>query len=348
MAASECTPDLDADDTTVGVTSRLNFVGEAAVFLDVLRFIDRVACCEAPVLLQGETGTGKELAASAIHYLSARSDGPFIPVNCGAIPDTLIESELFGHVRGAFTDAKEPRQGAVGQASGGTLFLDELEVISHRGQVALLRFLQDQRYCPIGGAAAKKGDVRVIGASNTDLATLAARGEFRQDLLFRLNVLICQLPPLRARGDDVVLLAARFLDRFCRQYHKPPKQFTPRAIAALRTHPWPGNVRELENLIHREVVLADSPLIELADLQSMQSGIGDQSRTALCEQPFQEAKAFAIASFEKAYITEILARTDGNISLAARLCGKDRSRLHKLVRKYGLNRGCFNASPDTV
>ena len=164
--------------------------------LDILRFIYRVACCEAPVLLQGETGTGKELAASAIHYLSARRNGPFIPVNCGAIPDTLIESELFGHVRGAFTDAKEPRQGVVGQARGGTLFLDELEVISHRGQVALLRFLQDQRYCPIGGAAAKKGDVRVIGASNTDLAKLAARGEFRQDLLFRLNVLIGEVPAL--------------------------------------------------------------------------------------------------------------------------------------------------------
>ncbi len=340
--------DLDADDATVGVTRRLNFIGEATVFLDVLRFIYRVACCEAPVLLQGETGTGKELAASAIHYLSARRDGPFIPVNCGAIPDTLIESELFGHVRGAFTDAKDPRQGVVGQARGGTLFLDELEVISHRGQVALLRFLQDQRYCPIGGALAKKGDVRVISASNTDLEKLAARGEFRQDLFFRLNVLICQLPPLRARGGDVVLLAERFLDRYCRQYHKPAKHFTPQAIAALRMHTWPGNVRELENLIHREVVLTDSPLINLADLQSLEASIGEESRTVLCEKTFQEAKRASIAGFEKAYITEILARTSGNISLAARLCGKDRSRLHKLVRKYGLNRGCFSESPDTV
>ena len=228
MPSSKWITDQDADDATVGVTSRLNFIGEAAVFLDILRFIYRVACCEAPVLLQGETGTGKELAASAIHYLSARRNGPFIPVNCGAIPDTLIESELFGHVRGAFTDAKEPRQGVVGQARGGTLFLDELEVISHRGQVALLRFLQDQRYCPIGGAAAKKGDVRVIGASNTDLAKLAARGEFRQDLLFRLNVLICQLPPLRARGDDVLLLAARFQIAIAGSTTSPPSSSPPR------------------------------------------------------------------------------------------------------------------------
>ena len=142
-----------------------------------------------------------------------------------------------------------------------------------------------------------------------------------------------------ARGDDVLLLAARFLDRYCRQYHKPAKQFTPQAIAALRTYTWPGNVRELENLVHREVVLADSLFIELADLQSIQANIGDRSRPALCEKPFQEAKAFAIASFERAYITESLARTGGNISHAARLCGKDRSRLHKLVRKYGLSPG---------
>ncbi|MGH8581320.1 MAG: sigma-54 interaction domain-containing protein [Gammaproteobacteria bacterium] len=336
MLSSDWGTHVGATDIAVGVVNDLNFVGESPAFAEVLRFIDRVSRCEAAVLLQGETGTGKELAARAIHYLSARRGGPFIPVNCGALPDSLVESELFGHVQGAFTDAKKPNQGLIGQACSGTLFLDELETMSPRGQVALLRFLQNQEYRPVGGGSPKTGDVRVIGASNADLASLARRGEFRPDLVYRLNILICQLPPLRAREADVVLLAKRFLDRYCRHYHKPHAQLSPRAINALQAYCWPGNVRELDNLIHREVVLSDAPLIHLVDLQTPPApGAGDPP-TGLSEKPFREAKARAIASFEKAYIAELLVRTGGNISLAARLCGKDRSRLQKLVTKHGL------------
>lgn len=190
--------------------------------------------------------------------------------------------------------------------------------------------------------------MRVIGASNADLASLARRGEFRSDLVYRLNILFCQLPPLRARGADVVLLAKRFLDRYCRQYHKPRAQLSPQALRTLRTYCWPGNVRELENLIHREVVLSDAPLIDLGDPQSAPAVVANDSPIGHCNRPFREAKAFAIASFEKAYIAELLGRTAGNISRAARLCGKDRSRLQKLVRKYGLNRACASGSADAV
>ncbi len=322
----------------------LNLVGNSPVFLHALELVRKSAGCDATVLLQGETGTGKELAARAIHYLGARRTFPFIPVNCGALPDTLVENELFGHARGAFTDARDARQGVIAQAQGGTLFLDEVEVLSHKAQVALLRFLEDFEYRPLGSADVHTANVRVIAAGNADLAALAKAGVFRQDLLFRLNVLPVSLPPLRARGGDVVCLAEMFLQRFARQYRRPPKSLHPDAAERLLQYGWPGNVRELENLIHREFLMTDGPTIHVRCLGGSPGDADpapDPLPDKLTRASFQDAKAHAIAQFERAYITELLERTGGNISQAARISGKERSRLGKMVKKYGLERAGF-------
>jgi len=319
---------------------RLNLVGESPAFLRSLEMIRRLASCDAAVLIAGETGTGKELAARAIHYLGARRKQPFIPVNCGAIPDSLVESEFFGHARGAFTDAKEPRAGVIEQAEGGTLFLDELETLSFRAQVALLRFLQDHTYRLVGGSQGRSADVRVIASTNADLDAMVKRGEFRADLLFRLSVLTLPLPPLRSRAGDSRLLAQCFVRRFSTQYQRPPRPLDRAALAYLERHDWPGNVRELENLVHRSLLMSDG-----AEIAFVTAGLDLSAQDApSLDQPFQEAKAAAIARFERDYVTELLRRTGGNISLASRLCGKERSRLTKLVKKYGLERLTFTRS----
>jgi DNA-binding NtrC family response regulator len=322
----------------------LNLVGHSPAFLGALELVRRSAGCDATVLVQGETGTGKELAARAIHYLGTRRTFPFIPVNCGALPDSLIENELFGHVRGAFTDARDARRGLVAEAEGGTLFLDEIEVLSPKAQVALLRFLQDFEYRPLGGTDVRNANVRIIAASNAELEALARDGRFRQDLLFRLNVLSIALPPLRERQRDALLLAGVFLKRFERQYDRPPKRLDPEAISRLLAYSWPGNVRELENLLHREFLMGDGPAIRLHALarpDERASAPAPGTPPRLTEATFQDAKASAIAHFERAYIVELLARTHGNISQAARISGKERSRLGKMVKKYGLQRASF-------
>jgi DNA-binding NtrC family response regulator len=327
---------------------RLNLIGASSAFLAAWRLLQRLAPCRAPVLVQGETGTGKELFARAVHYLSDRRSGPFIPVNCGALPDSLVESELFGHVRGAFTDAREAHEGLVAQARGGTLFLDELEALSARGQVALLRFLQDQEYRPVGGRVVRAADVRVVGSTNASLDTLAARGQYRQDLVFRLNVLVLDLPPLRDREDDVVLLANAFVERLARQYGKPVLRLHPRALSFLRSHRWPGNVRELENLVHREFLLCDGPDLDPSPAATMAISHHGTAATPVAEadgtltaSTFRAAKARAVEAFERAYLAELLERARGNVSLAARLAGKERSRLSKLIRKHGLRGAAF-------
>jgi len=321
--------------------ARLNLIGESPAFKESINLIQRIACCDATTLIQGETGTGKELAARAIHYLGNRRTSPFIPVNCGAIPETLVENELFGHAKGAFTDAREARAGVIAQANGGTLFLDEIEAMGMRAQVALLRFLQDREYRPVGGTLVRDADVRVVAASNADLDALCQKGVFRHDLLYRLNVLALRLPPLREREGDAVLLTRSFLQRLSKQYQKPIRALHPETVAFLRTYHWPGNVRELENLIQREFLLSDGPLIHLgatAGPSRSEAAGGPPAIKQLTATAFKQAKARAIAEFERAYIVELLARTDGNISLAARVSGKERSRLGKMVKKYGLRR----------
>ena len=319
------------------------FMGESAAFAKVRRLIERLAACDAPVLINGETGTGKELAARSIHYAGVRRESPFLPLNCGAIPENLVESELFGHVRGAFTDAREAHSGVVAQAEGGTLFLDEIEALGARGQVALLRFLQDLVYRPVGGTTARSANVRVIAASNVDLSVLARKGAYRQDLLFRLNVLMLEMPALRHRSDDVILLAEAFVRRFGERYGKKHLRLHPESHRWLRSHDWPGNVRELENLVHREVLLSDGDTVRLGPGAgtAMETAEGPAA-TGLTRSAFRQAKAHVVHEFERAYLTELLARTFGNVAQAARLCGQERSRLNKLVRKHGLDRSDFS------
>jgi DNA-binding NtrC family response regulator len=328
----------------------LNLLGNSPALLHVLELTKRFAGCDATVLLQGETGTGKELVARAIHYLGARRDFPFIPVNCGALPDSLVERELFGHARGAFTDARDAKPGLIAEAQAGTLFLDEIEVLTPKAQVALLRFLQDLEYRPLGGAVVRDCNVRIIAASNANLGKLATDGHFRRDLLFRLDVLSIDLPPLRERRHDVVILAEKFLTRFGRQYRRP-KTLHPDAVARLLGHDWPGNVRELENLILREFLMTDGPTIHLQCLAPRDPGREenrDAASSRLTASRFQEAKGCAIANFERAYIVELLSRTRGNISQAARIAGKERSRLGKLAKKYGLGRASFARDAGTT
>jgi DNA-binding NtrC family response regulator len=318
----------------------LNLIGESEAFQRVLRLVQRLSQCDATVLIHGETGTGTELIARAVHYLGNRRTSPFIAVNCGAIPDSLVESEFFGHTSGAFTDAKQARAGVVAQAQGGTLFLDEVDSLSARSQVSLLRFLQDYEYRPVGGSTSKSANVRVVAATNADLEQLVATGSYRRDLLYRLNVLSVHLPPLRERGDDVRLLAEAFLRRLSVRHDTPARTLHHDALTFLRTYAWPGNVRELENLIQREFLLSDDDQIRIAPAGATPGGDFD-SPSMGTDDTFQQAKARAIAQFERAYIGELLERTRGNVSLAARLCGKERSRLGKLLKKYGLDRADF-------
>jgi two-component system, NtrC family, response regulator GlrR len=321
----------------------LKLVGRSPAFLAVLELTRRFAACDATVLVQGETGTGKELVARAIHYLGARRSFPFIPVNCGAHPDSVW------HARGAFTDARDARRGLIAEAQGGTLFLDEVEVLTPKVQVTLLRFLQDLEYRPVGGAVVRNANVRVVAASNANLDALQRDHHFRQDLLFRLNVLSIDLPPLRERQNDVALLAEVFLKRLAEQYRRPPKYLHPDALSRLLDHAWPGNVRELENLIHREFLMTDGPVIDLHSLDALGSrktNARDAAFERLTASRFQDAKASAIALFERNYIVELLSRTHGNISQAARISGKERSRLGKLVKKYGLERLAFARDRD--
>ena len=299
--------------------------------------LERIAVHDATALIEGETGTGKDLVARAFHYLGTRRDFPFIPINCGALPDTLLEAELFGHERGAFTDARERRTGLVAEAQRGTLFLDEVEAMSPRAQVVLLRFLQDQTYLPVGGRTVAKGDVRIIAASNADLSEEVARGRFRRDLWFRLRVLQLRLPPLRERPGDIALLAQLFVDRYSRQHQRGPYRLTARALATLEAHDWPGNVRELESVILREFLLHDQ------DGDELDVDVDGQPEIAATPPDFKRAKAIAVAAFERNYLRQLLTCTQGNISLAARLSRKDRSALTKLVKKHGLASRLFRA-----
>ncbi|HTN54455.1 MAG TPA: sigma 54-interacting transcriptional regulator, partial [Anaeromyxobacter sp.] len=303
-------------------------IGESPVFARAIQVLNRFAGCDAPVLIEGETGTGKELAARFVHYRSARRSGPFVPLNCGAVPDALFENELFGHDRGAFTDARSVREGLVGLARGGTLFLDEVDSLSPKGQVALLRFLQDNTYRPLGGAAEQRADLRVIAAANVSLDALCDRGAFRRDLLFRVKLLFLELPPLRARPGDARLLAEHFLEECSRVYGAPARRLGPAAVAWLEAYHWPGNVRELENVVHRAFLLSDGPELSLGD------GVGPAAGRGPGGAGYKAARARAIEDFHRRFLGELLEAAHGNLSSAARRSGADRRMLGRLVRRY--------------
>ncbi len=320
----------------------INLVGESPAWQGTLRLLRRIADGDATTLIEGETGTGKELVARAIHYLSRRRDFPFIPVNCGALPDSLLEAELFGHEKGAFTDAQERREGLVAKAHGGTLFLDEVEAMTPRAQVVLLRFLQDQTYLPVGGRVVATADVHIVAASNANLHEQVARQQFRQDLLFRLCVLQIHLPPLRDRVGDVPLLAQSFLEHLSRTRQRSPRRLSAQSRAVLDAYSWPGNVRELEGVILREFLMHDSDSDELTVSQPL-TGAAGRAAAGVYPHDFKRAKAKAVSEFEKTYLRQLLGMARGNVSLAARLSRKDRSALNKLLKKHGINTDEFRS-----
>ncbi len=314
---------------------QLNLIGESRSFAAVFEMLRPIAQSNAAVLISGETGTGKELFARSIHYLSARAKKPFVAVNCGAIPTELVENELFGHERSAFTGAHAARPGLVQEAEGGTLFLDEVDSLPLLAQVKLLRLLEEKEYRPLGAARACRADVRILAAANGDLEQAVAAGRLRQDLYYRLNVLPLHLPPLRERRQDIPLLARHFLDRYTRENGRPPARFAAAAMQRLLAYDWPGNVRELEHAVERAVVLAP-PGAVIDD-----PGIAPPSRQNQAGETHTQAKARAVARFEEGYIRGLLLAHDGNISRAARAADKNRRAFWELIRKHRIDARSF-------
>lgn len=325
----------------------MSLAGNSPAFRRALALIDRLARLDATVLIEGETGTGKELAARAIHYRGGRRENPFVPVNCGAFPDALIESELFGHVRGAFTDARNDHPGLIEAAAGGTLFLDEVDALTPKAQVALLRFLQDSCYRPVGGRIERRANVRVIAASNTPLDRLTESRQFRLDLLFRLRIMSLCLPPLREREGDAVILARLFLKR-CRYEHGcRVDHLDEDSCGWFERYEWPGNVRELQSLVYREALISDCDILRLqapGTLAGERRRRPDRRRPGFDGTDFVVAKARAVESFERGYLTQLMEQAGGNVSRAARLAGKERRALGKLLKKHGI--GSYRASSE--
>jgi DNA-binding NtrC family response regulator len=303
--------------------------GRDARMIDIYKTIGQVARSRAPVLIRGETGTGKELIARGIHYNSAESDEPFVAVNCTAIPEPLLESELFGHKRGAFTGAVSDRRGSFAQAGTGTVFLDEIGDTSGAFQAKLLRVLQDREFTPIGSERGERTDARVIAATHRDLETLVRERTFREDLYFRLRVVELRVPPLRDRRADIPILIDHFLRKLARTLNQPPRVVTREALAVLSAHDWPGNVRELENALTRAAVLARGDVIDAADLSLGESGA--QTAHAMAHEVGD-----SLASAEAAHVRRILAKAGGNKRKAARMLRVSRTRLDRLIERHQL------------
>ncbi len=298
------------------------FIGNSKVMHEVFVAISKAASTSATVLITGESGTGKELTARAIHYGSTRSSAPFVPVNCGSIPEALLESELFGHVKGAFTGATESRAGFFHAADGGTIFLDEVSDMSLAMQVKLLRVLQDKEVCMVGSSRVRKVDVRILAATNKSLHELVKKESFREDLFYRLNVITIFMSPLRERGNDILILARHFAANFAAELGKPVPRFSDKALQSLKNYDWPGNVRELENVIQRLVVMTDGDLIDVPDLPCL------MRFSALRKTGFTRT----LAEVEAEYISNVLESVDGNKTHAADILGIDRKTLRQKLK----------------
>lgn len=298
-------------------------LGTSPAMRDVFRAIVKAAATTATVLVTGESGTGKELVARAIHYGGPRAAGPFVAVNCGGIPEGLIESELFGHVKGAFTGASESRAGFFQTADGGTVFLDEIAELRLPMQVSLLRALQDREVRMVGAARAHKVDVRIVAATNKDLHVLVQKGAFREDLYFRLNVVSIRVPPLRERGEDVLVLARHFAGKFAAEYGKPAPRLSEAALQVLHGYDWPGNVRELENLVQRLVVMADRDVVDVPDLPPPMRFSAARRGVGVLR---------SLAEVEAEHIRNVMVATNGNRTRAAEILGIDRKTLRQKLR----------------
>ncbi len=321
------------DQITAEAAQGVQLIGTSPAIEALRSTIRRVADTDLAVLITGENGTGKEVAARLIHYLGRRREQPFIAVNCAAIAETLLESELFGHERGAFTDAGQSRPGKFELASGGTLFLDEIGDLSLSGQAKLLRVLEEKVVTRVGGTEPIHIDTRVLAATNQDLARMVREKKFREDLFYRLNVVNLHLPPLRERPDDILLLVEHFLDQFCRQARRPRPKLTRAARQRLLQHPWPGNVRELRNLIERLAYLTPDDTIDADELGLILAPASGAPDAVAADLPLNRATA----QFQRQYIEQAIARARGNMSLAAKRLGLHRSNLYRKMRGLGIS-----------
>ena len=314
-------------------------IGRSAVMLEVFRLVETVCRTNSTVLISGESGTGKELVARAIHQRSLRHDRPFVAVNCGAMPEALLESELFGHVRGAFTGADKDKKGLIEAADGGTIFLDEIGEMTAPMQVKLLRVLQERRYRRVGGTDESAADIRVIAATNRDLPRMVSEGKFREDLFYRLNVIPLQMPALRDRPEDIPLIAGHFLGKYTREMGKAIDGFSPEAAAALKAYPWPGNVRELENVIERAVALESHQRVEVGTLpENLRAG---RPATLMPGTPAADAgPGFNLGrhlqDIERSHLERALERAGGVQTRAADVLGLTFRQFRYLAKKYGL------------
>lgn len=324
-------------------------VGRSHEFRQVIRKVARLASSDATVLITGETGTGKELVAHAIHLQSSRGRAPFIPVNCGALPDNLIENELFGHARGAYTGAEQAGTGLLAEAEGGTLFLDELNSLSLSAQAKVLRLLQNREYRVLGSTRLLTANVRILAATNVDLTRAISRGDFRADLFHRLHVLSLEMPPLRERPTDIPLLLSHFAAAFGALYDKEGAFFSSSAIRFLVDYDWPGNVRELRSVVERAVLMAPGLELNEADtglgtraheVEARHGAKEDMAQAAAGEEfeVFRQAKERTVRQFERGYLFRVMSAVDGNVSQAARLAGMQRRDFQRLLRKHDIRR----------
>ena len=325
----------------VAEQSFAGIIGRSPIMLEVFRLVETVCRTNSTVLISGESGTGKELVARAIHTLSLRRTRPFVAVNCGAMPEALLESELFGHVRGAFTGADKDKKGLIEAADGGTVFLDEIGEMAPTMQVKLLRVLQERKYRRVGGTDESSSDIRVIAATNRDLPKLVGDGKFREDLFYRLNVIPVEMPALRDRAEDIPLIAEHFLAKYTREMHKTIDAFSPEAMAALRAYPWPGNVRELENMVERAVALESERRIEVSTLpENLRSGRPATPRPGQGESLPEAGDGFNLErhlqDIERSHIERSLERAGGVQTRAADALGLSFRQFRYLVKKYGL------------
>ena len=328
-----------------------NIIGRSPQIRQLRQVMQTIAAYDAPVLIKGETGTGKELVARGIHYSSTRRDMPFVPVNCGALSDDLLLAELFGYEKGAFTDAKRAHAGLVAQAQGGVLFLDEVDCLSPKGQAALLRFLQEREYRPLGSESLNRADVRIITATNKDIEALIAQQRFREDLYFRIHLLGIHLPPLRERTGDVAVLAEHILMEIAQRHEVKPKWLHPLTLRWMSEYAWPGNVRELENYLYRLFVLSKGSVLCVPGVKADPVMLVNSPQTPAIGSDqllstFRDEKTRILRAFEKDYLQRAMKAAGGNISLAARRAGKERQAFRRLLKKHGITRDLHGLVPS--
>jgi len=324
------------------VESLPGVVGQSAPMRLAADRVALIADTDATCILLGETGTGKELFARAIHYLSARKHGPFVPVNCGAIPDHLFENELFGHKRGAYTDAQSSEVGLLAYGENGTLFLDEVDALSPSAQVKILRVLQEREYRPVGSAHTVPANIRVVAATNSNLLKRVEAHQFREDLYFRLNVLSLTIPPLRERLDDVPMLATHYVREYALAHKRPVTGFDDSVVATLQSYRWPGNVREFQAVVQRAVLTAKASLLTSSDLDLPAAAPAASAHLTL-----KAAKSVAVTQCERSYLSAVLRRCEGNITQAAKMAGKERRSFQRLLRKYSITGLPFKGTTES-